>query len=327
MEELAAAVHARFVAPLAGSKLVVAAGTRNATQNSSALFAAAPTMAANSSVLFAAAPPPPPPLTLDDQLAQLTLIGGTSNALIHQSFRILSLVAQQHASDVRGWLARTSSPKNKQNLLDSFRVLLSKSANTASLALAFGFWSFEETLAARKMQLVLSLKAAGKWPLPALPAAATDRSGRLVVLGLRWQQAGFAKHYHALLPLNIGLGIRVRSHAVQLAHEASLASTSGSMVGVAKASLMLYQQYLQKIRWQAWSTFYLNHVIRLQWAIEGALGEKAPPDQRPFSSGRVAPPAGMVAGWVLPWPAAATAAKAKPATASGAGVPAGAAGA
>ena len=40
MEELAAAVHARFVAPLAGSKLVVAAGTRNATQNSSALFAA-----------------------------------------------------------------------------------------------------------------------------------------------------------------------------------------------------------------------------------------------------------------------------------------------
>ena len=283
-------------------------------------------MAANSSVLFAAAPPPPP-LTLDDQLAQLTLIGGTSNALIHQSFRILSLVAQQHASDVRGWLARTSSPKNKQNLLDTFRVLLSKSANTASLALAFGFWSFEETLSARKMQLVLSLKAAGKWPLPALPAAATERSGRLVVLGLRWQQAGFAKHYHALLPLNIGLGIRVRSHAVQLAHEASLASASGSMVGVAKASLMLYQQYLQKIRWQAWSTFYLNHVIRLQWAIEGALGEKAPPDQRPFSSGRVAPPAGMVAGWVLPWPAAATAAKAKPAAASGAGVPAGAAGA
>ena len=177
------------------------------------------------------------------------------------------------------------------------------------------------------MQLVHSLKAAGKWPLPALPAAATERSGRLLVLGLRWQQAGFAKHYHALLPLNIGLGIRVRSHAVQLAHEASLASASGSMVGVAKASLMLYQQYLQKIRWQAWSTFDLHHVIRLQWAIEGALGEKAPPDQRPFSSGRVAPPAGMVAGWVLPWPAAATAAKAKPAAASGAGVPAGAAGA
>ena len=108
MEELAAAVHARFVAPraaTAGSKLVVAAGTRNAmnatAQNSSVVFAA-PTMAANSSVLFAAAPPPPPPLTLDDQLAQLTLIGGTSNALIHQSFRILSLVAQQHASDVRG---------------------------------------------------------------------------------------------------------------------------------------------------------------------------------------------------------------------------------
>ena len=113
--------------------------------------------------------------------------------------------------DVRGQLARASSPKNKQNLLDSFRVLLSKSANTASLALAFGFWSFEETFGARKMQLVLSLKAAGKWPLPALPAAATERSGRLVVLGLRWQQAGFAKHYHALLPLNIGLGIRVRS--------------------------------------------------------------------------------------------------------------------
>ena len=242
MEELAAAVHARFVAPraaTAGSKLVVADGNAmNATQNSSALFAAAPTMAANSSVLFAAAPPPPSPLTLDDQLAQLTLIGGTSNALIHQSFRILSLVAQQHASDVRGRLARTSSPKNKQNLLDSFRVLLSKSANTASLALAFGFWSFEETFGARKMQLVHSLKAAGKWPLPALPAAATERSGRLVVLGLRWQQAGFAKHYHALLPLNIGLGIS-RSHAVQLAHEASLASASGSMVGVAKASLML----------------------------------------------------------------------------------------
>ena len=64
---------------------------------------------------------------------------------------------------------------------------------------------------------------------------------RRLVLGLRWQQAGFAKHYHARLPLNIGLGIRVRSHAVQLAHEASLASASGSMVGVAKASLMLYQ--------------------------------------------------------------------------------------
>ena len=71
----------------------------------------------------------------------------------------------------------------------------------------------------------------------------------------------------------------------------------------------------------------LSAALRPPLAIEGALGEKAPPDQRPFSSGRVAPPAGMVAGWVLPWPAAAAKAKAKPAAASGAGVPAGAAGA
>ena len=49
MEELAAAVRARFVAPraaTAGSKLVVADGNAmNATaQNSSALFVAAPTL-------------------------------------------------------------------------------------------------------------------------------------------------------------------------------------------------------------------------------------------------------------------------------------------
>ena len=195
-----------------------------------------------------------------------------------QSFRILSLVAQQHASDAAPGFRVVA--EEQAELLDTFRVLLSKSANTASLALAFGFWSFEETLCARKMQHPQP-EAAGKWLSRCRrrrPIAQAPRRPRPPL-------AGGLRGCHALLPLNIGLGIRVIPQAGVLAHEASRPPP---------ARWSAWRRRRHAVRaappedpWQAWSTFYLNHVIRLQWAIERV--EEGAPDRGPSAASRCPP--------------------------------------